>query len=141
VPAARTTSGVLAKAFQRGTAAGAKALGWSKPAAGKTGTTDDYHDAWFVGYTTSLTCGVWVGLDKPETIVPRGYGATLALPVWVDVMNKASGKKYPSEVIESATVVKAPSASVEAVGDGGLRKTEPKPDGVLLKPFRKFFGN
>ena len=59
------------------------ALGFTKPAAGKTGTTNDFHDAWFVGYTTSLTCGVWVGLDKPETIIPRGYGAALALPIWV----------------------------------------------------------
>ncbi len=91
-----TTGDILTEVMQRGTAASAKALGWTKPAAGKTGTTDDYHDAWFVGYTTSLTCGVWVGLDKPATIVPRGYGAALALPVWVDVMKRAPAEKYPA---------------------------------------------
>ena len=89
-------TGALTKVLERGTAASAKALGFNKPAAGKTGTNDDYHDAWFVGYTTALTCGVWVGLDTPQTIAPRGYGATLALPVWVDVMNGAAPQRYPA---------------------------------------------
>lgn len=87
---------ILTKVMERGTAAGAKAMGFTKPAAGKTGTTNDFKDAWFVGYTTSLTCGVWVGLDKPETIIPHGYGAALALPVWVDVMKAASAQRYPA---------------------------------------------
>lgn len=139
--AARTTSGVMAKVFERGTAGGARALGWSRPAAGKTGTTDEYHDAWFVGYTTSLTCGVWVGLDKPDTIVPRGYGATLALPVWVDVMNKASGKKYPIAMIETKPAAKVGRPAEEPGGEGGLRKAEPKSEGGLLKPFRRLFGD
>jgi len=86
----------LTKVLERGTAASSRSLGFNKPAAGKTGTNDDYRDAWFVGYTTTLTCGVWVGLDKPETIVAHGYGATLALPVWVDVMNAASSQRYPA---------------------------------------------
>jgi penicillin-binding protein 1A len=86
----------LMKVIERGTAAAAKSLGFNKPAAGKTGTTNDYHDAWFVGYTTSLTCGVWVGLDTPQTIVPRGYGAALALPIWTEVMNAASAARYPA---------------------------------------------
>jgi len=87
---------ILTKVLERGTAASAHSLGFNKPAAGKTGTNDDYRDAWFVGYTTSLTCGVWVGLDKPETIISHGYGATLALPVWVDAMNAASSQRYPA---------------------------------------------
>jgi penicillin-binding protein 1A len=86
----------LRKVFERGTAASAERLGFSKPAAGKTGTNDDYQDAWFVGYTTSLTCGVWVGLDSPQTIVSHGYGAALALPVWVDVINQAPSRRYPA---------------------------------------------
>ena len=84
-------STALEKVFQRGTAAGAD---FHKPAAGKTGTTNDYRDAWFVGYTRSLTCGVWVGLDTPAPIMARGYGATLALPVWCDVMNSAVSGGY-----------------------------------------------
>ena len=93
------TSG-LQKVMERGTGAGAD---FRKPAAGKTGTTNDYKDAWFVGYTRTLTCGVWVGLDEPATIVAHGYGAALALPVWCDVMNAAGdrnparGFQYPEE--------------------------------------------
>ncbi len=89
-------TGALEKVMERGTAAGAKKMGFAKSAAGKTGTNDDYHDAWFVGYTTALTCGVWVGMDQPQTIAPRAYGAALALPVWVDVMNGASPQRYPA---------------------------------------------
>jgi len=86
----------MGKVLERGTAAAAKSLGFTKPAAGKTGTTNDFRDAWFVGYTTSLTCGVWVGLDKPETIIQKGYGSALALPIWVDVMKAASSQRYPA---------------------------------------------
>jgi len=88
---AQTVRGVI----ERGTAASAKSLGLTRYAAGKTGTTDDYKDAWFVGFTNSLTCGVWVGFDQPQTIQEHGYGATLALPIWVRIMEKASRQKYP----------------------------------------------
>jgi penicillin-binding protein 1A len=95
------TSG-LQKAMERGTGGSVKAMGFTKPAAGKTGTTNDFHDAWFVGYTTSLTCGVWVGLDRPAPIIARGYGATLALPIWTDVMKAASAQRYPATVFRPA---------------------------------------
>jgi len=88
------TTLALRDVMTRGTGASAKSLGFNKIAGGKTGTTNDYKDAWFVGFTTSLTCGVWVGLDKPAPIIPRGYGSTLALPIWVDVMNAAPVKQY-----------------------------------------------
>jgi penicillin-binding protein 1A len=88
---AETLEGVLS----RGTAASAKSLGLDRTAAGKTGTTDDYKDAWFVGFTNSLTCGVWVGFDQPQTIEQRGYGAALALPIWVKIIERASRTKYP----------------------------------------------
>jgi penicillin-binding protein 1A len=88
---AQTMRGVI----ERGTAASAKTFGLTRYAAGKTGTTDDYKDAWFVGFTNSLTCGVWVGFDQPQTIQERGYGATLALPIWVRVIEKAARQKYP----------------------------------------------
>jgi len=142
--ACMTTTGILSEVMVRGTAASSKSLGWTKPAAGKTGTTDGYHDAWFVGYTSSLTCGVWVGLDKPAKIIPKGYGAALALPVWVDVMKKASPEKYPAgalpgmapaRVRQDSPVVKNDGGSRE---EGGLRKPEP-PRGGILRSFRKFF--
>lgn len=66
--------------------------GFTSPSAGKTGTTDDYKDAWYAGYTSSLTCAVWVGLDTPKRTISKGYGSRLALPIWADVMKAASRK-------------------------------------------------
>ena len=86
----------LSKVLDRGTAASARQSGFKRAAAGKTGTTDDYKDAWFVGFTSSLTTGVWVGFDKPQRTVAQGYGATLALPVWTEVMNAAPESRYPA---------------------------------------------
>jgi penicillin-binding protein 1A len=77
-----------------GTAAGVREMGYKELSAGKTGTTDDYKDAWFVGYSTQLTCGVWVGLDDPERIIARGYGSRLALPVWAEVMKATPALGY-----------------------------------------------
>ena len=94
--AAWLTSGLLEKVLTRGTAAKAAKLGLTKPAGGKTGTTNEYRDAWFVGYTSSLTCGVWVGFDHPRTIQEKGYGATLALPIWVDLVQAAPEGRYPA---------------------------------------------
>jgi penicillin-binding protein 1A len=124
---------VMQAVMEHGTAAGARALGWNRPAAGKTGTTNDYKDAWFVGYTRSLTCGVWVGFDHPQQIAPRGYGAALALPIWVQAMNAAPPLRYP-----------APD-----LGGGGGWQQEPSPvttvtrsveslPGNLLRSFQKF---
>ena len=92
--AARTTTAVLSEVLTRGTASRAAALGLNKPAAGKTGTTDHFVDAWFLGYTEGLTCGVWVGFDHPKTIMKGGYGAELALPIWVDVMQSPAANRY-----------------------------------------------
>jgi penicillin-binding protein 1A len=72
---------------QRGTGAKANELGW--PVAGKTGTTDDHTDGWFVGFSTRVTCGVWVGLDAKKTIFKGADGAKVALPIWVDFMKAA----------------------------------------------------
>jgi len=90
------TTELMEDVMTKGTASSARSLGFKLPAAGKTGTTNDFKDAWFVGFTTSLTCGVWVGFDQPATIMPHGYGSALALPVWTQVMNKASDR-YPAE--------------------------------------------
>src|SRR5712671_3610842 len=99
--AAWMTSQLMEEVLTRGTAAAARSLGFKLPAAGKTGTTNDYKDAWFVGYTNALTCGVWVGFDQPVTIIPHGYGAALALPVWTQVMTKAAAR-YPAHELEPA---------------------------------------
>src|SRR5207245_2374416 len=97
--AAWMTSQLMEQVLTSGTAASARSLGFRLPAAGKTGTTNDYKDAWFLGYTTTLTCGVWLGFDQPTTIIPHGYGAALALPVCTQVMNKAA-EHYPAQALQ-----------------------------------------
>jgi len=87
--AARMTTSLLEDVVTRGTAARAREFGLTGKAAGKTGTTNNYLDAWFVGFDPSLTCGVWVGFDKPRPIKPGGYGGALALPIWVDIIEAA----------------------------------------------------
>jgi penicillin-binding protein 1A len=68
----------------RGTGAAANALEW--PLAGKTGTVDDYTDAWFVGFDPNITVGVWLGRDEKKPIGPNETGTTAALPMWMDFM-------------------------------------------------------
>jgi len=65
-------------------------------AAGKTGTAYNFTDTWFVGYSGAVTCGVWVGFDRPRQIFRGAFAKDLALPIWVDVMN-ASRADFPSE--------------------------------------------
>jgi penicillin-binding protein 1A len=101
------TTQLMEEVLTRGTASSARSLGFKLPAAGKTGTTNDFKDAWFVGFTSSMTCGVWVGFDQPTTIIPHGYGSALALPVWTQMMMKAS-ERYPAEPL------RAPVAMQEA---------------------------
>ena len=77
----------------RGTGARAKQLGLRHGAAGKTGTTNDYQDAWFVGFDDQLVCGVWVGFDQPKKIMSGGTGGELALPIWVDIIEAKRSPK------------------------------------------------
>jgi 1A family penicillin-binding protein len=81
---------MLQDVVNSGTAWNARQIGFRLPAAGKTGTTSDYKDAWFVGYTPHLVTGVWVGYDKPRTIVNGGYAAELAVPLWARFMTTAT---------------------------------------------------
>jgi penicillin-binding protein 1A len=78
---------LLKDAIEHGTGWKARELG--RPAAGKTGTTNDYRDAWFIGYVPSLVAGVWVGHDGQKSIGPRETGARTALPIWLEFMKKA----------------------------------------------------
>jgi membrane carboxypeptidase/penicillin-binding protein len=81
---------MLGDVIDRGTGTAARRLGVTFPAGGKTGTTDDFKDAWFVGYSSSIVVGVWVGFDQPKTIAPDAYGARYALPMWADFMRRAA---------------------------------------------------
>jgi 1A family penicillin-binding protein len=85
---------MLEDVVDRGTASPARtAYGVQFPVAGKTGTTDDFKDAWFVGFTSSVVVGVWVGEDQPATIAREGYGARFALPIWSDFIKTAARKR------------------------------------------------
>jgi penicillin-binding protein 1A len=75
---------LLRGVVQRGTAAAAAELDW--PLAGKTGTMDDYTDAWFIGFDPNITVGVWVGRDEKKPIGQNETGASAALPIWMDFM-------------------------------------------------------
>jgi penicillin-binding protein 1A len=82
---ARTMTAMLEEVVQFGTGIEAKAL--KRPAAGKTGTTQDYTDAWFVGFTPQITAGVWVGFDdKQISLGKKETGARAALPIWLEFM-------------------------------------------------------
>src|SRR5215468_8126779 len=86
---AHTMTAMLEEVVQFGTAIKAKAIG--RPAAGKTGTTQDFTDAWFTGFTPQITAGVWVGYDdKQISLGKRESGAQAALPVWIEFMEKAT---------------------------------------------------
>jgi penicillin-binding protein 1A len=86
---------MLADVINAGTGAGARRLGFTLPAAGKTGTTNDFNDAWFVGFTPKLVTGVWVGFDQPHTILPNGFAATIAVPLWARFMKTATQGDQP----------------------------------------------
>jgi penicillin-binding protein 1A len=63
------------------------------PLGGKTGTTSDYTDAWFIGFSPSVTCGVWVGYDSRQSLGEKETGAIAALPIWSDFMRTAIAGK------------------------------------------------
>jgi penicillin-binding protein 1A len=87
VKTARTMMVFLREVTSSGTGAAAKAL--NRPVGGKTGTTSDYTDAWFLGFSPSVTCGVWVGYDNRESLGDKETGAKAALPIWMDFMRAA----------------------------------------------------
>ena len=96
--AAFQTHSAMEDVLTVGTGREANAMGLKvfETIAGKTGTSYDSHDAWFCGYTSELTCAVWVGFDKHVEIYPNAFSREIAMPVWIDVMNATHGK-YPAE--------------------------------------------
>jgi membrane carboxypeptidase/penicillin-binding protein len=99
------TTQMLKDVMTYGTAKSLKKFGQGRPSAGKTGTTDDYRDAWFVGYTPNIVTGVWVGYDKPK---PGGKGFTggaIAAPIWERFMRKAVASKPAADFQQPDTVV------------------------------------
>ena len=93
------TLSMLRDVIDRGTGSSARSLGVRAPAGGKTGTTDDFKDAWFVGFTSGVVVGVWVGFDQPATIADEGYGARIALPIWADFIRRTE-RLLPAQEFE-----------------------------------------
>ncbi|HVH26833.1 MAG TPA: PBP1A family penicillin-binding protein [Vicinamibacterales bacterium] len=88
---------MLRDVVDRGTGSSVRALGVQGPLGGKTGTTDEYRDAWFVGFSNAVVVGVWVGFDQPAPIGRDAYGARIALPIWADFMKRVARETPPRE--------------------------------------------
>jgi penicillin-binding protein 1B len=94
---------MLKAVLTQGTARQSRQLGFTFSAAGKTGTSEKYQDAWFVGYTPNLACGVWVGYDRP---LPLGHAAAgIALPIWVSFMQKTLSLLPPEDFAEPKELI------------------------------------
>ena len=98
---------MLADVINSGTAYRARQSGFMLPAAGKTGTTNDYVDAWFVGFTPKLVTGVWIGFDQPKTIIRNGYAGEIAVPLWGSFMKVATRDDKPEWLTKPASVTTA----------------------------------
>jgi penicillin-binding protein 1A len=87
--------------------------------AGKTGTTNNFTDAWFIGFSPSLTCGVWVGFDEKKTLGEKETGARAALPIWIDFMAAAlhrhgPGRDFPPVPLDTYQVVARRTKDLQA---------------------------
>jgi penicillin-binding protein 1A len=100
-------STMMADVINAGTGARARSLGFTLPAAGKTGTTNDFNDAWFIGFTPKLAAGVWVGFDQPHTILPNGFAADIAVPVWAKFMKAATRGDQPDWIAPPSGITTA----------------------------------
>jgi penicillin-binding protein 1A len=118
---------VLEGVIKRGT--GYKARTLERPLAGKTGTTDDCTDAWFIGYSPTLVCGVWVGYDEKKSLGKRETGAEAALPIWISFMGQALKDKPVEDFQATSNIV-----TVAIDRETGLRATPDCTD-VILESF------
>ena len=137
-------SSMLSDVISSGTGAAARTAGFKLPAGGKTGTTDKFADAWFVGYTPHLVTGVWFGLDRPAPIMREGFAGVVAVPAWGRFMrtatagDKADWYEMPSDVEKvaicrvsgaRATDACRHAAEIYTVGTDGLQYV---PAGALM---------
>ncbi len=104
---ARIMVSMLREVFNSGTAVSGRAFAAKYPIAGKTGTTNDFTDAWFLGFSPSLTCGVYVGFDDHRTLGNKEEGARVALPIWLDFMGQIL-KDKPVEDFAHSPLLKTP---------------------------------
>jgi penicillin-binding protein 1A len=107
---------LLQNVVQNGTATAAKSLG--RPIGGKTGTTNDFTDAWFVGFTPSITTAVWIGFDEKVTLGNKETGAAVALPIWINHMKSILKDKpieeFPATEMTNQMAAENPDSSAVA---------------------------
>jgi len=120
-PTARLEVSMLREVINSGTAARASALARAHPLAGKTGTTNEFSDAWFLGFSPSLACGVWVGFDDHRSLGPKEEGARAALPTWMEFMGEAL-KDQPAEDFPYSPLLTNPEQVKEILASGGTER-------------------
>ncbi len=131
---ARTMMTLLQAVTQHGTGAAAAQL--NHPLGGKTGTTSDYTDAWFLGFSPSVTCGVWVGYDSRQSLGEKETGAKAALPIWMTFMKAAIAGKDSEQFLsdsEDSHTLKA-GAEPQAKPGAGNDATAPASVAATAKP-------
>ena len=139
---------IMKDVVQRGTAAGSVGSVFRVPAGGKTGTTNDGADVWFIGYTADLVAGVWMGMDRPQKIKANAQGGILAAPAWTAFMTEVYRRKpsppdwpKPEQVIarqidRTNGLLKNPFCPVEVVyTEYYVPGTEPVRECDLHSPF------
>lgn len=130
---AHTMTAMLEEVIQFGTGIQAKALG--RPAAGKTGTTQDYTDAWFIGYTPQITAGVWVGFDdKQISLGKKETGARAALPIWLEFMQQGLAGMPPLDFPGVVTLDQEAGEHRVNVDTPDTAPTEDEPGAPKEKP-------
>jgi len=130
---ARTMTAMLEEVIQFGTGIEAKVL--KRPAAGKTGTTQDYTDAWFVGFTPQITAGVWVGFDdKQNSLGKKETGARAALPIWTEFMQNALAETPPLDFANVVPLEQQVGEHNVHVDTPDTAPTEDEPSAPKVKP-------
>jgi penicillin-binding protein 1A len=121
VDIAREMMVLLQAVVQHGTAAAAAQM--KHALGGKTGTTNNYTDAWFVGFSPSITCGTWIGFDNRQSLGEKETGARAALPIWIDFMKVALADK-PNEAFSTPN---APKKQIQVPADSDTDAAPPPP--------------
>jgi penicillin-binding protein 1A len=124
---------MLEEVIRFGTGIQARSLG--RPAAGKTGTTQDYTDAWFIGFTPQITSGVWVGFDdKQISLGKKETGARAALPIWLEFMQGALARMPPLDFANVVPLEQEASDHHITVDTPDTAPTEDEPASPRAKP-------
>jgi penicillin-binding protein 1A len=126
------TTSLMQDVVDRGTGAAVRRDGFVHPAAGKTGTTNNAKDVWFVGMTPDLVAAVWLGFDQPKQILPNAFGGNLAAPVWTRTMQAAyANRPAPDAWSPPGSLT---SATIDA-NTGHLATQDCPPEDVIVEYF------